>query len=254
MLMITKAYIHEYGNGRLEPEHEEVKQVLVSRGIECHLFTSKRLHRNQLKLDAQTLVVGDNPTIQTVLKRLGVNYSLNSYPDSLRTYLKRSVWETSVRRLMMESHGGEFSPVFVKPSQKDKLFTGFVIESQYDLYKLSTLSKNTELYCSSVVEWLSEFRVFVNKGQIVGMKHYDGNPTHLPDKNEIEKAVADFENSSEKTNGYSLDFGVLGNGETALIEWNDGFSLGSYRLDKELYTELILARWEEILEEAFPES
>jgi hypothetical protein len=39
----------------------------------------------------------------------------------------------------------------------------------------------------------------------------------------------------------------LDDGNTALIEWNDGFALGSYGLEKEIYTELILTRWEEIL-------
>ena len=52
--------------------------------------------------------------------------------------------------------------------------------------------------------------------------------------------------SGESTAGYGVDFGVLSMGETALVEWNDGFSLGAYGLDKALYTELTVARWNEL--------
>ena len=48
---------------------------------------------------------------------------------------------------------------------------------------------------------------------------------------------------------YGIDFGILKNGDTALIEWNDGFALGAYELDKEVYTDLILSRWKEIMKE-----
>lgn len=249
--MITKAYIHEYGNGKLEPEHADVKTVLESRGIPCELFTSKRLQRNQLQLDKNTLVVADHPTIELVFKRIGFKHKLNSYPISLRPYLKRNVWETSLGKLISQSEYGAISPIFIKPKLKAKLFTGFVIESISDLYKLGRISKNTELFCSSVVNWQTEYRVFIHNSTIVGIKNYDGNSNIIPDRAEIEKAVEVFEKSEDRTNGYSLDFGVLDDNQTALIEWNDGFALGSYGLDKELYTDLILARWNEILEKAF---
>ncbi len=41
----------------------------------------------------------------------------------------------------------------------------------------------------------------------------------------------DAERSGEGTAGYGLDLGVLSGGQTALVEWNDGFSLGAYELD-----------------------
>jgi hypothetical protein len=39
--MISHAYIHEYGNGKLEPEHLDIKLVLESRNIPLTLFTQK---------------------------------------------------------------------------------------------------------------------------------------------------------------------------------------------------------------------
>jgi hypothetical protein len=135
----------------------------------------------------------------------------------------------------------------VKPKSKAKLFTGFVINSTTDLYRLNGIAKDTDLYCSSVVNWLSEYRVFVNKSRIVGVKNYDGDKALTLNMEVVENAIYDFEQSNQRTDAYGIDFGVLDDGNTALIEWNDGFALGSYGLEKEIYTELILTRWEEIL-------
>lgn len=63
----------------------------------------------------------------------------------------------------------------------------------------------------------------------------------------VESAIKDFDQSNQRTDAYGIDFGILENGETALIEWNDAIALGSYGLEKETYTELILTRWNEII-------
>ncbi len=47
--------------------------------------------------------------------------------------------------------------------------------------------------------------------------------------------------------GYSADFGVSADGRTLLVETNDGYSLGCGALVANLYAELLLARWEEIV-------
>ena len=65
----------------------------------------------------------------------------------------------------------------------------------------------------------------------------------------IAQAIRSLESAGESTAGYALDFGVLADGRTALVEWNDGFSLGSYGLEGGLYTELILARWCELIDD-----
>ncbi|WP_196893958.1 ATP-grasp domain-containing protein [Aureivirga marina] len=249
--MITKAFIHEYGNGKIESEYVIVKNILESKGIVCKLFTSKTLQRNQLNIDRNTLIVGNHPIIETVFKRIKYDYINNSYPKSLQKYLKRNVWESSLESLFQESLQSNIHSIFIKPKVKTKLFTGFVINSNSDLFSLEKLSKKTKIYCSEKVNWLSEFRVFVINSKIVGIKNYAGNPEININLKEVETVIQNFENSTEKTAAYGIDFGVLDNGETAFIEWNDGFALGSYNLDDELYTNLLIARWNEILEICF---
>jgi ATP-grasp domain, R2K clade family 2 len=97
--------------------------------------------------------------------------------------------------------------------------------------------------CSEVVTWQSEYRVYVARGQILGTRHYLGDPNVPLDGQEIATAVAEYEASGEATAGYGIDFGVLGTGQTALIEVNDGYALGSYGLEDDLYTDLLIARW-----------
>lgn len=248
--MITKAYIQEYGNHKIEPEHSDLKTVLESRGVDCTLFTAKRLLRNQLPTDRQTLIAGDHATISTVLKKLGIQLSTSCYPQSLKKYLKRNIRETTLQKLMMQKNEEPLN-IFIKPKSKTKLFTGFVLYSQHDLFRLDNFSKYTELYYLPALKWVSEYRIFVSKSQIVGIRHYSGDENIKPDMNLVKNVVDDFENSDERTEGYGIDFGILKNGETALVEWNDGFALGSYHLDKEIYTDLILNRWEEILKTSF---
>lgn len=47
--------------------------------------------------------------------------------------------------------------------------------------------------------------------------------------------------------GYAIDFGVLKSGETTLVEMNDGFAVGAYAIGAKDYTNMIIARWEELL-------
>lgn len=245
--MFSKAYIYEYGNGRLEPEHQDVMEVLQARGMPCELFTSKRLARNQLVLNNQIFVVGDHPTILTALKRLGVSITYQSYPNCLQAYLHRRVWTTTLKQLLAEAQMREIGPFFVKPQGKAKLFTGFVAESSADLLSLDGYAKDTAVDCATVVHWQSEYRVFVNQGKIVGIRHYAGDNGLLLDMEKVKKAITHLTESMMATVAYGIDFGVLDNGQTALVEWNDGFALGSYGLEKEIYTDLLLARWAELV-------
>jgi hypothetical protein len=249
-MQFRQVFIQEYGNGRLEPEHKDVKESLERKKIPFTLFTRKKLERRQLPIDRACMVVGDHLTIRLALKQLGIgNQDKNCYPASLEYLLKRRIWTSTLREVLLKSETG-FQSVFVKPKDDLKRFTGFVVQEPGDLYKAGGASRSLPVFCSEVVSWRSEFRVFVTNGAIAGMKYYAGDETILPDEEIVKNAIRTLEQSGEATKGYGIDFGVLENGETALIEWNDGYSLGSYGLNGDLYTDLLMARWEELMEEA----
>lgn len=248
--MIKKAYIHTYGNKKLEPEHQDVVNVLEKRNIEYELFTDKKILRNQLPIDHTTFIVGDHFVFSHIFKKYNIQPPSDSYPKSLRNYLKRNIRETTIQELS-NSYDEGIPSIFVKPKSKTKLFTGFTIESSLDFYRLMEFPKSTELYCSSIVDWLAEYRVFVNNSKIVAVKRYSGEEKYNLDMTTVQNAIQDLEKSKEGTSAYGIDFGVLSTGDTALVEWNDGYALGSYGLDQEIYTDLLLERWSEILNTIF---
>ena len=75
------------------------------------------------------------------------------------------------------------------------------------------------------------------------MSHYQGNCFRYPNADKIRAAIDAFKSAPA---AYGIDFGVLSNGDTVLVEANDGYSLGSYRLNSVDYSRLLEARWAEL--------
>jgi hypothetical protein len=246
--VITRAYVQEQGNGRLGPEERDLIEGLGILGIPTELFTRKQIARRRLPLDRGTLVAGDVTSVLGALRQLGIESPRpNDYPACVRHLLRRRIWPSTVRRLKESLFEGAGSPVFAKPSGRQKRFTGQIFASPADLIHLEGASGSMAVHCAEPVCWASEHRVYVVRGRVVGIRHYAGDPAVAPDEAVVSEAVRRLEESGESTAGYGLDVGVLDDGRTALAEWNDGYSLGSYGLDASTYTRLILARWCELV-------
>jgi hypothetical protein len=223
--MLELAYIQEYDATRMEPEQKDLCAEFEKRGIPVKRFTKKLLDRNKLALSKNTLVAGEVEVVKKSLRFLGIeNPDRDCYPQSLRSFLKRTIRESTIKDISNRMCDGEFSNgIFVKPKLAAKKFTGFVLSSPDDLWRFREVSGSTAIYCTETVDWVAEFRVFVVNGQIVGVKQYVSDSAHLPESKIFEEAIQTLENSGEATAGYGIDFGILRNGETTLIEWNDGF-------------------------------
>lgn len=247
VMTIRTAFLQEKGNGRLDPEMLPLDRELRRRGVPVRLFTAKRIERRQLALAPDTLVAGYVPAVLGALNQLGVPApEPNDYPASLRSHLHRRVWESTVGEVAALVHDGRSRGAFVKPKGRVKHFTGLVIDAPSDLWHLGNTSHRQPVLCSEVVTWRSEYRYFVVRGSIVGARRYAGDAAVLPDEQVVRAAVDSLLASGEAIAGFGIDFGVLASGETALVEMNDGFSLGSYGLDDALYADLTIARWCEL--------
>ena len=245
--MITRAFVQEEGSGRLGVEERKLIEGLGASGIPSHLFTSKQIARRRLPLDRTMLVAGDVSSVHGALAQLGVERPrVNDYPACLRHLMHRRIGTSTVGRLKENLFEGA-APVFAKPAGGLKRFTGRVFAHPDDLYSLAGASNTTVVHCVEPVRWASESRVYVVRGRVVGIGHYSGDPAISPDEAVVAEAVRSLGSSGEATAGYGLDLGVLDDGRTALVEWNDGYSLGSYDLDAASYTQLILARWTELM-------
>ncbi len=247
--MLRAAFLQEEGGGRLGPEMRLLRDGLKERGLPTTLFTAKQLERRQLPLARDTLVAGFVPAVLGALKQLGREPPpTNDYPRCLEPLLHRRLWTSTVRQLTDALYEGTGLPVFAKPLDRKKRFTGQVFHHLDDLLYLQRASLSTPLVCSEVVRWLSEYRVYVARGTVLDVCHYAGDPAVRLDEATVREAVRRLEASGEGTAGYGVDFGVLSTGQTALVEWNDGFSLGAYAgVGAASYTELTVARWVELM-------
>jgi hypothetical protein len=138
--------------------------------------------------------------------------------------------------------------VFVKPSAFRKSFTGRVVGTSGDFMEIGRVSRRQEVWCSDVVTWKSEFRVYVINDEIVGVDHYAGDRDAGLDLGTVARALRAYRESGEAPSAYGIDFGVLATGESALVEANDGYSLGAYELAAKPYTDLLVRRWCELLQ------
>ena len=247
---IAKAFLQERGNGKLDAETASLYRELSTRNYEIVLFTPKRLQRRQLPLDRHSFVAGEIPIVLSALKQLDiVPRKLDDYPLSLQEFLYRTIWKSSLGKLERKLQQDPNKPIFAKPANRSKRFTGRVFESFHDLWYISGVSRQEEIWCSDIATWISEYRVYILHSQIIGIYSYGENSDRPLDETIVKKALRCLDNAGESVAGYALDFGVLSTGETALIEMNDGFSLGNYGLSDRDYTDLLLARWQELLGE-----
>lgn len=137
-------------------------------------------------------------------------------------------------------------PSFVKPVYA-KQFVAGVIKNQeaLDIY-LKDIPNEEEVMVSEVVNFVSEYRGYIIKGELKGIKHYIGDIRIFPNMSIVDEAISAFKNAPA---GYSMDFGITDKGETLIVECNDGWSLGNYGLNDTTYTSLLSARWLEIMKE-----
>lgn len=245
--MISKAFIQEQGNGRLREEEQRVVVELQRRGIPISFYTEKRIYRRQLPLDVESLVVGDMPFITRALKQLSIpEPQPNDYPTSLSKFLHRRVWQSTLEELERGLRGGCYPAIFAKPAIRRKRFTGCVFESD-NLSQVYGVSRKEKVLCSEVVTWLSEYRIYMVHSEIRSVDYYAGNADIPIDIEEVKRAIQVLDQAKESYAGYAIDFGVLASGQTALVEMNDGFAVGAYSIDSKNYTDMIWARWEELL-------
>lgn len=254
--MVRQVFLQEYGNGKLNSEGESLYRELKKRDYPITLFTPKQLYRRWLKLDCKSFVAGELPLVLSALKQLKISFvKIDDYPESLAKFFHRTIWQSSLGKLEATLYQGRNKPIFAKPANRSKRFTGKIFDSFHDLWVVSRVSRQEKIWCSEVVYWLNEYRVYLIKdrnsdSQIVGIYPYNLEQHKTVEKIDlsiVREAIQCLDDAGESVAGYALDFGILETGETALIEMNDGFSLGNYGLSDRLYTNLILARWEELI-------
>ena len=210
-------------------------------GEEVRMFQEETF--DDITLEENDIVVGGVGFVKRSLKRLGLRIpEIVSVPHAISSFAGRRIWHSTMGELRKQVESGE--AIFAKPlPDRLKAFNGRLYLSFNDLIPTAHVEDTEPIECSEPLEILSEHRCYVLRGDIIGLRHYAGDPLILPDADFIMKAVESY---SDGPMGYAMDFGVTNDRQTVVIEVNDGYAIGAYGLHPVRYANLIQARWDEI--------
>ncbi|MEU4414187.1 ATP-grasp domain-containing protein [Nocardia salmonicida] len=255
-MSFTVAYLQYAGSGPMRHEEKLLTEGLGKLDVPVRHYSLKRIQRRQLALGPGIFIAGDMDAMHGAMRQLGIPIPPpDDYPAVLRGFLGRKVWASTLGEIERSMDGGSSPPVFVKPADRRKAFTGSVCYSEHDFAAWGNTSRRQRVWCSEVVTWVSEYRVYVIGRQIVAVDHYEGDNSVRLNMEAVESAVTAYYRSGTAPTAYAIDFGVLANGETTLVEANDGYALGAYDITADQYTALLMARWRNLLtSEARPTS
>ena len=194
-----------------------------------------------------------------VIDKLGIEYApFDCYPEVLKPYYGRNLRQSTFGEEKKKFHKDGVR-VFVKPVLP-KQFIGNVWDSILNLIPLAKVPEDAKVWVCEPIDILSEFRVYVNDGEILGVKHYYGDWNITPDKKFVEEVVKSYKPcpiaygvdigvTIAKCEFSSKDFGETKYYKPFVIESNDGCNLGNYGLDAIHYGEMIVSRWFEIMKQ-----
>jgi hypothetical protein len=214
---------------------------------------------DSLDITVDTPVFAGVTIFRKVIDKLGINYPpFDCYPkigDVCCNYYKRHIRKSTlgVEKAKFNKDG---KPVFVKPVLP-KQFIGAVWTSILNLIPIAKVPDDAEVWVCEPMDIKSEYRVYVHDGDVLGVKHYYGDWSLVPNKEFIQGVVKNYKPCPI---AYGIDIGVYvsDSNSTAgffgppgfdyfVIEANDGCNLGNYGLDSIHYGEMIVSRWFEIV-------
>lgn len=234
-MKVTSAIIGTNGgSGQFGTEEQVALTALRARGIPFVEATPKLIQRGRVKVTPETLVVGSIPLVHEALRSLDIpTPEPNDYPPELQGYLHRNIWSAKLGDSSVQG-------CFVKPKQL-KRFTGRVLYGRPDPFLFGGASHQTPVWASTPVTFLKEWRCFVADGELLDVRPCPGEAAEVElDLGVVQAAIKAL---TAPPGGFSLDFGVLSTGETALVEMNHGYALGSYGLPPDLYLRMLEAFW-----------
>ena len=231
-----KAYIQTNQDG----SYYNVNAFVAARGFQALGFETFPFYEVETikEEDPSAIVVGGIGNVRKRLRQLNIPAPEElEYPEGLKGFLHRAIWKTTLNQIIQTGQKG----IFVKPVQT-KLFAGKVIRSFRDYIDLK-YEEEVEVWCSAVVEFVTEWRCFIRYGEILDVRYYKGRWDSRLDLTIVEAAIESF---TDQPNAFSLDFGVDSFGKQYLVEVNDGHSLGTYGMSGVHYAKFLSARWSEM--------
>ena len=188
-----------------------------------------------------------------IFSKFGVNPDIPDYPESLKSFLGRSVWKDTINSISCDETKWS-AGYFIKPV-RSKVFTGKIVRSLSDLVGCGNQYEDYEVIVSEPIDILAEWRCFILYDQIIDVRpygslsesgRYRGYKYHY-DYGTLQGMMRAFRNWEGRPVACSMDVCRTSDGRTLLIEMNDAYSLGCYGLPGVLYAKMLSARWSQLL-------
>ena len=226
---------------RIRPHHFDVACAMfgaIETGQDYRLTTFEEVQSGKFNLLIKNnLFVGSVEFMKEVFSKVGkedVRVSQNSNREHKVMTLgdiKKIVKDTGVS-------------YFIKPFDI-KLFTGFILD-QMIYSSISDVPDNTMVMVYEVFKShiKSEFRCYIHRDKVVDIRNYSGDLFCSPSEEYLTSVI---NSNKEFPIAYTIDIGVLENGENVVVEYNDMWAIGNYGMSNDDYLKLLKARYFEIV-------
>lgn len=240
--MLEKAYVRFSGGLPNNQNTYAAADGFNQMGVDIVPFRSIEEIDGFEDIGEKAIVCGNIGDVLTALEKMGVPKPVEvDYPAHLAWLMGRSV-----KTMRIEDVRRGTERVFVKPVTQ-KLFTGLVwsTDDPRSRMVLAPFEYDTPVMVSEIVDFVSEWRCFVKRHSLIGVKHYAGDWSKPPSRQLLDTAIA--QGRGIMSDAYAIDLGVTSDGRTLLVEVNEGFALGGYGLASVVYASFMEARWEQFI-------
>ena len=134
---------------------------------------------------------------------------------------------------------------FIKPFDI-KLFTGFVID-QMQHTSIQDIPDDTPVMVYKPFKYPieSEWRCYIMNHRVEFIGNYSGDFLVSVNGPYLQNIIN--ENRSGFPSAYTIDIGVLSNGENVVVEYNDMWAIGNYGVPNDIYLRMLKTRYFEII-------
>jgi hypothetical protein len=173
----------------------------------------------------------------------------NCYPNVFKELYDREIKIVKVKDLLNLD-----KPFFVKPLENDKSFEAHIIKTNYDIqfmvddFKEKNINDDDNVYYSSLVNFVNEYRLFIGHKKLYGMVE---STELLIDPSKAKSVVPsqEFINKVLQINPYDfcvIDIGCVSDSthdKWSIVEVNPSFALTSYDWNIEKYYKYCEDAW-----------
>lgn len=214
-------------DGHFSPDVSVIYEIIKTRNwlYPNDTFEIKECHFNNLNKEAldDFVPVGSIEFINKALSFYGISPMIPiNIPSVLndKKYLCRKITTVKSKSEVKELfEKWNTNRLFIKSNSQIKLYDPDIIDSKTDFFE------DNNYFVSEEIDIISEWRCFIYRGKLKGIKHYAGDEWYMPNKHFIAECISKIDNVLP---AYTLDIGITNDNKNAIIEVHNFVSCGLY--------------------------